>query len=133
VPKGKIDLANLHVAEISFAKETYDSETPFASGIMKGSVTVLSTGEKLPLQEGSRLRLEGTEGIISRLAIGPEGSTLIFEGAVRSAIIGPSGFERQLKPSLLDYLYHQQRLGFFWAAASFLWGLLWSARTLIFK
>ena len=57
----------------------------------------------------------------------------MFEGKVRSASTGPSGFERELQPSLLEYLYHQQRLGFFWAAVSFLWGVLWSARTLIFK
>ena len=85
------------------------------------------------MQQGSRLRLEGAEGVISRLTIGPDGAALIFEGEVRSAATGPPGFERQLKPSLLEYLYHQQRLGFFWAVASFIWGLLWSARTLIFK
>ncbi len=132
-PESVIEFLNLHVSEISFAKETPDSDVPFGSGILKGSLTMLSTGETESLNAGSRLRLEGSEGMISRLTISSDGVTVVFDGEVRGAKTGPPGFERQLKPSWLDYLYHQQRLGFFWAAASFLWGLLWSARTLIFK
>jgi hypothetical protein len=133
-PRGSLTLADLAVEKISFAKEKADSETSFQSGIIRGNLTVLTTGEKPQLLEaGSRLRLEGVKGVISALAISGDGIHLVFEGRVRSATIGPPGFERELKPSLLEYMYHQQRLGFFWAVASFLWGLLWSARTLIFR
>ncbi|MGX1050866.1 hypothetical protein AB7M74_001801 [Bradyrhizobium japonicum] len=133
-PRGSLTLADLAVEKISFAREKADSETSFQSGIIKGNLTILSIGEKpLPLEAGSRLRLEGVKGVISALTIGGDGVRLVFEGRVRSATIGPPGFERELKPSLLEYMYDQQRLGFFWAVASFLWGLLWSARTLIFR
>jgi hypothetical protein len=133
-PRGSLTLTDLAVDEISFAREKADSETSFQSGITKGNLTILTIGEKPPpLEAGSRLRLEGVEGVISDFTVNGDGTHLVFEGRVRSATIGPPGFERELKPSLLEYMYHQQRLGFFWAVASFLWGLLWSARTLIFR
>lgn len=133
-PRGSLTLADLSVKEIAFAKERTDSETSFQSGIIRGSLTMLTTDEKpTSLEAGSRLRLEGAKGVISALTISGDGVHLLFEGRVRSATLGPPGFERELKPSLLEYMYHQQRLGFFWAVASFMWGLLWSARTLIFK
>jgi hypothetical protein len=134
-PRGALTLTDLTVEEISFAREETDSDTSFRSGIVQGgALTILTTGEKQPpLEAGSRLRLEGVQGVISGLTISGDGIHLVFEGTVRSASLGPPGFERELKPSFLEYIYHQQRLGFFWAAASFLWGLLWSARTLMFR
>jgi hypothetical protein len=132
-PKGTIEFSNLHVDEISFAKEVLGSDIPFESGVKSGTVTILSTGEKVSLEQGSRLRLVGADGALSRLSFSPDGAALTFEGEVRRAATGPPGFERELTPSLLEYLYHQQRLGFFWTVTSFLWGLLWSARTLLVK
>jgi len=132
-PKGAISFSDVHVKGLTFAKENEDPEAPFVSAIKGGKLTIAPTGEKLDLEQGSRLRLKGAEGIVSRLVVSAEGVDLSFEGEAQSAKIGPAGLERELKPSWLEYLYHQQRLGFFWAAATFLWGLLWSARTLIFK
>lgn len=132
-PKDLLNLSDLRVRHLSFAKENTGPQTAFLSGLVSGSVTVLSTGETVKLESGSRLRLEGVNGVISRLTIGPEGSSFSFDGDVSSATIGPTDYERQLKPSLLEYLFHQQRLGFFWGSASFLWGLLWGARALLFK
>jgi hypothetical protein len=132
-PKTNLTINNLHVKDISFGKESVDGSPLLESGIINGTVTILSTGEKVSLAPTSRLRIEGATGVITRLDVGENGLSLLFEGTVTSASTGPDGFARELKPSLLEYLYHQQRLGFFWAAASFLWGLLWSARTLIFK
>ena len=39
-PRGTLDLPNLHVGEVSFAKEITDSGTQFRSGIIDGSVTI---------------------------------------------------------------------------------------------
>jgi hypothetical protein len=132
-PRSELELVDLPIRSISFAREAADSDTSFRSGIMNGKLTILSTGEELPLGPGSRLRLDGVDGIISKLTIGSDGATLAFEGKVKSASTGSPGFERELQPSLLEYLYHQQRLGFFWTVVTFLWGVLWSARTLFFK
>jgi hypothetical protein len=44
-PRGSIELTDLAVQELSFAREVTDSETSFRSGIVKGNLTILSTGE----------------------------------------------------------------------------------------
>jgi hypothetical protein len=130
-PRGALTLSGLAVNEISFAREETGTETSFRSGVVAGHLTMLTTDQKL--EPGSRLRLEGVDGVISGLTVSGEGIHLVFEGKVHRASLGPPGFEQELTPSILDYIYHQQRLGFFWAVASFIWGLLWSARTLIFR
>jgi hypothetical protein len=132
-PRGELELADLTIRSISFAKEATDSDTSFRSGIINGKLTISSTGVEISLDPGSRLRLDGVEGTISKLTIGSDGATLAFEGKVKNASTGSSGFERELQPSLLEYLYHQQRLGFFWTVVTFLWGVLWSARTLFLR
>jgi len=132
-PHGGLELADLPVQSISFAREAVDSDTSFRSGIIKGKLTIPSTGEELQLDPGSRLRLNLVDGIVSKMTIGSDGVTLAFEGKVTSAFTGAPGFERELEPTLLEWLYHQQRLGFFWTVVTFLWGVLWSARTLFFK
>jgi hypothetical protein len=128
-----LELAELPVKDISFAREAVDSDTSFRSGIIKGKMTIPSSGEELQLDPGTRLRLNLVDGIVSKMTIGSEGVTLAFEGKVTSAFTGSPGFERELEPTLLEWLYHQQRLGFFWTVVTFLWGVLWSARTLFFK
>ncbi|WP_316205126.1 MULTISPECIES: hypothetical protein [unclassified Bradyrhizobium] len=130
-PRSDLEFLDLAIRSISFARE--EPDTSFRSGILSGKLTILSTGEEVPLGPGNRLRFDVVDGLISKLTIGPTGTTLDFEGKVNKASIGPSGFERELQPSLLEYLYHQQRLGFFWTVVTFLWGVLWSARTLAFK
>ena len=56
-----------------------------------------------------------------------------FEGVARDIFLGPEGFRRSLAPSLLEYFYHQKRLGFAWTAVVFFWGLLWSLRKTIMR
>ena len=133
-PASELELLDLATRSISFAREATDSATSFRSGIISGQLIVQSTGEETKLGPGSRLRLDDVEGIISKLTIGPDGATLAFEGKVKKASIGPPGFERELQPSLLEYLYHQQRLSaLFWTVITVLWGVLWSGRTLFFR
>ena len=54
-----------------------------------------------------------------------------LEGTVERVTVGPRGRERDATPSVLAYLYHNQRLAFLFAAASFVWGALWSLRRLV--
>ena len=56
---------------------------------------------------------------------------LDLDGTVERVAVGARGRERDVTPSVLAYLYHNQRLAFLFAAASFVWGALWSLRRLI--
>jgi hypothetical protein len=85
------------------------------------------------INAGSQLRLSGVNGVISKMTIGGDGTTIVFDGIVSGASIGPRGYERELRPSWLEILFYQQKFGFFWTVVTFLWGVLWSARALMAK
>jgi hypothetical protein len=94
-------------------------------------MTLSDTGEAIELKAGDPLYLKGASGVISGLEIGSEGLQLWFDGEVQGISQGIPGFGRNLKPTLLAYLYHREKQGFFWGAVTFLWGLIWSGRRLL--
>jgi hypothetical protein len=134
-PDEKIVWRNISVSRLSFSRETSGTATlpQFVSGIKSGSLTLTETSETIPLREQESLRLDSAEGIIQELEIGADSLRIVFEGKVRKISKGSVGFAEDLTPSWLSYVYHQERLKFFWGAAIFLWGLLWSGRQLLLK
>jgi hypothetical protein len=103
----------------------------FVSAINKGELTVLATGEGVELRPGVPLRLEGNAGALSDLELSPDGLRIAYDGEVHGLSLGSPAFARNLMPTWLDYLVHEQRLGFFWSAVVFLWGLIWGGRRLL--
>jgi hypothetical protein len=131
-PIERVIFRDISIVGLNFLIEVDTRIASFRSAIRSGTAVVSDTGETIPLTEGSHLHLDNATGLISELAIDAGGMTVLFEGEVRNALLGPPGFERELKPSLLEYIYHQQKFGFVWGAATFIWGLLWSGRQLLF-
>ena len=133
--RDKITLRNIRINKLSFFREESgaDAGSFFISGIESGTVTVGDTGEKIALNEKDQLYLESPIGIIQELELGPDTLRLSFKGRAKKASFGVTGFEENLVPTWLSYLYHQERLGFLWGAVAFLWGVLWSARELLLK
>jgi hypothetical protein len=132
--KDKIVWQNIPIERLSFAHEAGGGEGPaFISGIRSGTVTVSETGEKFTLREKDHLHLEVSSGIIQEIELGSDALRISFEARARKASIGVTGLEENLVPTWLSYVYHQERLGFFWGAVVFLWGMLWSARQLLYK
>jgi hypothetical protein len=131
-PSEKIELRRLPIRSLGFFAETANAEqeSSFSSGITTGEMMLSDTGESVELKEGDPLYLEDARGLVSDLEIGPEGLQLLFDGEVHGVSVGTPGFERNLKPTLLEYLYHREKLSFFWGGVTFLWGLVWSGRKL---
>ncbi len=133
--RDKITWQNIPINKLSFFREESGANEGsfFISGIQSGTVTIGDTGEKVALQAKDQLFLEFPTGIIQELELGPESLRLSFKGRAKKASFGVTGFEENLVPTWLSYLYHQERLGFLWGAVAFLWGVLWSARELLRK
>jgi hypothetical protein len=133
-PLGTLQLLRVPVHELSLFTEMTNAqqESFFASGIIEGAITVSDSGAVQELKPGDPLYLEGASGVISALEIRPGGLGLIFDGETHGLSLGAPGFERNLKPTLLEYLYHREKLSFFWGGVTFLWGLIWSGRKLFF-
>jgi len=125
---GKWYLSNLQVNNLYFAKENFPGSGHFVSSIQHGQVKLLETGQSVALNKGEQLSILAKNS--KRLEISRKGERLgiVFYGTVSSIKAGPDGFERNLAPTWLEYLYHQKRLTLFWSSVVFLWGLFWSAR-----
>lgn len=126
-------LHDLAVSGLGLMEERADANQrpTFVSALLSGTLTLTDTGEKLVLAEDAALRLLGALGRVTTLRVGGEAITVTFEGTVSGVSLGSGDFARDLKPSILEYLYHQERLQLFWGAITFLWGLFWSARKLL--
>jgi hypothetical protein len=132
IPRSTIELHDMPVRALSLARDVPSEPggVEFISTIDEGSLTLSDIGRTVPLGKGERLSLRKVTGRIPRLAIG-ERVELVFEGTAERVLVGPSGFEQDLTPTVLEYLYHNQRTAFLWSALAFIWGLLWSARRVL--
>ena len=129
-PRDSLVLGEMQVSGLSFFDERSSGagESAFASQIERGTLTMTDADEQLTLARGAALRLGDAHGIVSELQVGKDGLHIIFEGTVATAALGRGDFDHNVKPSLLEWLYHQQKIGFLWGAVTVLWGVIWSAR-----
>lgn len=78
--------------------------------------------------DGDQLIVSGVNSTLLEIASDELGFKIIFQGTIKEIKAGPSGFEQNLMPTWLEYLYHHEQLAFFWSVVVFLWGLFWGLR-----
>jgi hypothetical protein len=127
-----LDLREIPVTGLGFFEERADGTqaSTFASRILSGTLTMTDTGEHIPLAPAAALRLAEARGLVAALRVKPKEIQVKFEGTASDVTLGTGDFTRNLKPTILEWLFHQKKLGFFWGAITFLWGIAWSARKL---
>lgn len=130
--KSPFILHNLSVSSLGFGHQVSDApgETEFVSTLESGKMRLTGVGQSYELLAGDRVKLSGLHGRVRQLSV-EEPITVRFEGSVEGISLGPSGQERDVTPSVLSYVYYNQKIAFLFSAASFLWGVLWSLRRLI--
>lgn len=91
---------------ISFTVDRYmrDGQAPYRSGIRSGSVRVKGTDGERKLRLAEPLRLEEVVGWVTSLQVVKNNISITFEGTASTIRAGMTGFEEDLKPSLLSYL-----------------------------
>ncbi len=129
---GTLQFRRVAVYDLSLFTETPNAqqESLFASSITEGALTMPGSGTQIELKAGDPLYLEGARGLISELEVRPDSLGVMFDGEAHGVSLGAPGLGRNLKPTILEYLYHREKIGFFWGAVTFVWGLLWSGRKL---
>lgn len=131
--KEKWHLRGLQVSQIGFMEENPPGSGKFESAVRSGRFRLPETGFKDELREADRLILKKIKQS-RRLEISKteKGVKIFFEGSVAEILAGPKGFEKDLTPTWLEYLYHQKLVTIFWSAIVFLFGMLWRIRNIIF-
>jgi hypothetical protein len=125
-------LRNLTVNQLGFSwdERAQPGGPARRTPVYRGELTMFDSSTTVTLGEGERLSLERLRGRITELRIDKQ-IHLSLEGDVGNIVIGTNGFERRLTPTYLEYFRSHPSLGFFWSAAVFLAGSLWSAKRLL--
>ena len=121
-------LAGFRAEEIGFVEECPPASNVFVSKILAGEVTVLETGTTEDMLEGEFLILKGVDSRRLWLSKSQDGVRVSFEGSVAQVLAGPQRFKKNLKPTLLAFVYHQKPLAILWSAVAFLFGIVWRIR-----
>lgn len=131
---GELSFEDVRVSSLSFARETAldPGRAGFESTIREGMLTISDTGREVQLRRGDYLEIGSGEGARLVHLTMNDHLQAVFEGRVDRLDIVQAGNRRDLRPSLLEYLYHNERLVFLWSALGLLWGLAWSLRRTIF-
>lgn len=120
------------IKEVEFVTEYPIDSGNFESAIISGKVFLPQTNRMEHLKRGDSLILDGVKSRRVILSKEKNGMLVIYEGYVSGIFAGPRGFENNLMPTYLEFIYHQERLVFFWSAVVFIWGMLWSIRNLFY-
>jgi len=94
---------------------------------------VLETDKETILQKGDWLLLDNLKNRRLQITKSSSGLRIHIEGEVSKANSGSELFEKQLNPSIIEYLYYAKSFAFFWSAIVFLFSFIWSLRNTIFS
>lgn len=133
-PSEALALNDMPVRGISFTREVPDrpGSIVFVSTIGGGSITLSDVARTVKLRKGEALFLKGLSGRITDIQI--DGMIkVLFQGSAEEIRLGAAGFDRNLSPTVIDYLYHNQRVPLVWSGLVFLWGIIWSTRKFLFN
>ena len=82
----------------------------------------------MPLRRGDHIEIgDAAEGRLVDAAIG-DTLRVAFEGRAGSVVLVQAGLSTDLRPTLLEYVYHNEFVVFMWSALGVVWGLAWSLR-----
>ncbi len=117
---------------INFLKEVPKEDQQFISTIKQGEVKLFDVPAEEKIYNGDVVKMDRIN--LRRLQISCNHDLHVFtEGEVQNLQIGPRGFERDMAPSLLEYIYHNQRFIFFLGVVASLLSALWGIKETIFK
>jgi hypothetical protein len=121
---------DLRVRRIHFGREKLSDAgaLSFESAVRSGLVYLPEIKREFKLRARDHLSLTVIETERLDIEVG-KSLKVHFAGLAENGQLGPRGFEEQLAPSWLHYLYYQEPWKVFWSAVVFLWTLGWGLKT----
>ena len=123
---GELAWTTLRPIEVRFVERGLASgsnEPAIVSSLRSARIRLLASSSEVTLAAGDELDLAGLELERCELVLGPV-LRLKMSGSARRLSTRSGGFERSLKPSLLEHAARHQRVELFWSAGLILWGLM---------
>jgi hypothetical protein len=125
-----ISFFGVGVRSLSFARERASGpgSVGFESTIRDGRLVIAETRREVPLRRGDHVEIgDAVDGRLVDVVIG-DTLEVAFEGKAGSVDMVQAGTRTDLRPTLLEYVYHNERLIFVWSALGVIWGMAWSVR-----
>lgn len=116
--------SDLQPTELRFVERGLKTgnEPTILSSLQKARIQFQASGTELVLGAGDELDLAGLQLQRCDVVLG-QVVRVRLSGTARSLLTRTGGFERSLKPSLLEHATRHKRVELFWTAALFLWGV----------
>lgn len=126
-------LRDILISDIKFSEENPPGSGKFISSIISGNLKILEIEKDVRLEEGDWLLLDSLKD--RRIQISKLNSDLKIhiEGEVSKARAGSELFEKNLNPTILEYLYYAKSSAFFWSCLVFIWSFIWSLKNTLFS
>lgn len=131
--KAEIRLNNVPVRSLSFARERASNpgSVGFESTIHSARLVISETREEIVTRRGDHIEIgDASDARLLEVVVG-DTVDVAFEGKASSVALVQAGTRTDLRPTLLEYLYHNERLVFLWSALGIIWGMAWSVRRAI--
>lgn len=131
--KEKWKLSRIKISGLSFSKDRELAPEPglFESSLKGGIIVLTDIKKKIEAIEHDNLILRGIESRRFEVIWDRQILRVFFEGSVSGILFGPEGLERDLRPSILEYLYYRKSVIILWGCITFLWGILWGIRKIL--
>lgn len=125
---------DLKLRELHFSQEQplYVGSDFFQSTVTNGTITVYEAAKHHTLRQKERVTLKDLQTKWLELSIADE-ILVNLEATVGEIKVGPAGLEKNLAPSILEYLYREQTLALLWGSIGFLSALMFRFRKTFFE
>ena len=98
----------------------------FKSALWQGDIILYDIRKKISLLQNENLFAEFKKSRQADLIFKDDKFIIRLHGSALKLSGGFDSFSTNFKPTLLEYLYNNQRLALFWSAIVFLFGIIWS-------
>lgn len=123
--------SGLKVTDMEFARpDVADPDlVELESSIESGNITLPEISRTVEIRRGEILSFSGLKGLVVWMKI-LDRIDLYLVGEAKEIRLGPKGYDRELTPNLLEFVYYRKRWALLFSALMFVLGILRSTRRL---
>ncbi len=113
------------IDNISFTKEDPPASGFFSSTIQSGKLVVMETHHIYNLQKNDNMVFKHLK--IKKFYITQQDDSLLIHiiGSAKHIFLGPMNFETDISPSILEYIYYNQKIQLYWVAFILVFSILY--------
>lgn len=126
-----VDIVLNNIQSITFSREDLANQGVLEPTILEGSILLADIGKELTINKDEFITLECNDCNQISVKYTDNYLTMHIKGKVKKITAGYRDNINDLMPTILEYLYKNQKLAMIWGAIIFLSGFIWNMRRFI--